>query len=118
MLTSRSAFQSHGKSRSISWALVRPETIRSSASVSRARGSILLSNEAISKTLGYCWRNHHKVKSSDYMYIMIEKSRTKALFLSRMTPLGEQIFPQGLCSVDFANSIRSFSRVNKVAVRQ
>jgi hypothetical protein len=41
---------------------------------------------------------------------MIEKSRTKALFLSRMTPLGEQIFPQGLCSVDFANSIRSFVR--------
>ena len=36
---SRSAFQAQGSSRSSSWALVRPETMRSSTSVSQARGS-------------------------------------------------------------------------------
>ena len=40
---SRSAFQAHGSSRSSSCALVRPETIRSSTSVSHARGSTPLS---------------------------------------------------------------------------
>ena len=36
---SRSAFQAQGSSRSSSWALVRPETMRSSASDSYAKGS-------------------------------------------------------------------------------
>src|SRR4051795_9291015 len=40
---SRSAFQTHGSSRSSSWALVRPETMRSSTSVSHACGSTPLS---------------------------------------------------------------------------
>jgi predicted amino acid dehydrogenase len=35
----RSAFQVQGSSRSSSWALVRPETTRSSTSVSHAKGS-------------------------------------------------------------------------------
>ena len=39
----RSAFQLHGSSRSSSWALVRPETMRSSTSVSHAEGSTPLS---------------------------------------------------------------------------
>ena len=40
---SRSAFQAHGSSRSSSCALVRPETMRSSTSVSQAKGSTPLS---------------------------------------------------------------------------
>jgi DNA polymerase IV len=40
---SRSAFQVHGNSRSSSWTLVRPETTRSSTSVSQAKGSTPLS---------------------------------------------------------------------------
>jgi hypothetical protein len=36
---SRSAFQRQGSSRSSSWALVRPETMRSSTSVNHAKGS-------------------------------------------------------------------------------
>ncbi len=37
--TVRSTFQVHGSSCASSWALVRPETIRSSTSVSQAKGS-------------------------------------------------------------------------------
>jgi hypothetical protein len=53
MTASRSTFQLHGSSCSSSWALVRPETMRSRTSVSHAKGPILLRIAIASKMAAF-----------------------------------------------------------------
>ena len=97
----RSICQFQGNERPSSWGLVRPETMRSSTSVSHAKGSIPSSCKSfVLKTLGYCWRSHDKATSaactSDYGWA--SKDFDLYRWLQRFAPEFEKRVPWHLYS--------------------